>query len=119
MSLFQIAFVPLCIATAIWFLVRVLRGNLPRQQGVLWVVIWTAAAILIAIPSAASFLAHALGIGRGSDLVFYVAILSGLSACVYFYNRYRRLEIMLTELARQHALEHARPGPGPDSQNTP
>ena len=31
--------------------------------------------------------------GTGADLVFYLAIVSGLVACLYFYSRYRRLEL--------------------------
>ena len=41
---------------------------------------------------------------------FVVALLGGLFACCYFYDRYRRLEIALTELVRREAIDHAREG---------
>jgi hypothetical protein len=60
-------------------------------------------------------MALALGIGRGADLVFYSAVLAGLGACLYFYNRYRRLEILVTELVRRDAMEHPQRGANPDA----
>lgn len=113
MSLFQAVFVPLCGAVASWFLTLMLRGRLSRRQGLVWLFVWGLAAALIAVPNTASSLAGLLGIGRGSDLVFYLAILTGLFVTVHFYNRYRRLEETVTELARQHALERAVRGPLP------
>ena len=61
----------------------------------------------IAVPDLPGLAARALGIGRGADLVFYLAILAGLVACRYFYNRYRRLENVVTELARAIAIADA------------
>lgn len=110
MNPFQAVFAPLCGAVAIWFLTLMLRGKLPRRQCLGWFLVWGLAGVSIATPKAASSLAVFLGIGRGSDLVFYFAILAGLSACVYFYNRYRSLEISVAELTRQHAIDHARKG---------
>ena len=51
-----------------------------------------------------SIAASWLGIGRGSDLVFYCAILLGLLSCFHFYRRYRALEIIVTELVRLSAI---------------
>ena len=66
--------------------------------------------MLIAVPRAASVVAGWLGIGRGSDLVFYAAVLAGVAACLYFYQRYRRLEVLCTELLRRESLRHAERG---------
>jgi hypothetical protein len=110
MNLFQIVFIPVCAALAIRAAVRVWRHRLPRRLGMLLATGWTVAALLIAKPDAASLLAGWLGIGRGADAITYLAILAGLFAGCYFYDRYRRLEIVLTELIRRDALHDAKQG---------
>lgn len=39
-----------------------------------------------------------------------LALVAGLAAWVYFYNRYRELEILLTDVIRRKAVERARRG---------
>lgn len=118
MNLFQCILVPVCVLGAALCLVGVARGHLSRRQGFFWAVLWGAGAGLIALPNSTTAVASLLGIGRGADLVFYLAILAGLWTSVYFYSRYRRLEILLTELARRQALQHPRRGGGPKDGTT-
>lgn len=107
---FQSIFVPLCALLAIHAALRLWRRRVPRRWGILLVLAWTAAACLIAIPDATLVLAGWLGIGRGADLVMYLAVLGGLFACYYFYDRYRRIEILLTELVRRDAIDRVEKG---------
>jgi hypothetical protein len=46
-----------------------------------------------------------MGIGRGTDLVMYLAVLAGIVVTRYFYSRMRRLENLLTEVVRDIALK--------------
>jgi small membrane protein len=110
MNLFQSIFVPLCALLAIHAVLRLWRRRVPRRWGMFQVVAWTAAAGLIARPDATLVLASWLGIGRGADLVMYLAVLAGLFACYYFYDRYRRMEILLTDLVRGDAIDRAEEG---------
>ena len=69
----------------------------------------TIAGILLAIfPNLSSRVAAVLHVGRGTDLIFYVAILAGLFIASNFYFRFKRQEEMLIALARRSALDHAR-----------
>jgi hypothetical protein len=104
MRLFQLIFVPLCAGASLLILSRGLYGRVPRRNALLWSLLFLAAAIAIALPSTTASVASWLGIGRGADLVFYLAILAGLAASVYFYSQNRRLEILITTLARSQAL---------------
>lgn len=54
-----------------------------------------------------------VGIGCGADLVFYLAILGGVSVCFYFYQRSRQLENLITELIRREAVRNAEFGSRP------
>ena len=109
-SVFQCVFVPSCAVLAIHAAVRVWQRRVPRRWGTALVVVWAAAAWLIAQPDATRVLAGWLGVGRGADLVMYLGLLGGLFACYYFYGRYRRIEILLTELVRCNAIDRAEKG---------
>lgn len=106
-SAFQIFFVPVCALLALRTGLRTWSGRIPRLSGVLGILIWSAATIAIALPGLTIRVAKMLGIGRGADLVFYLAILGGVSVCFYFYQRSRRLENLITELVRREAVRTA------------
>lgn len=63
----------------------------------------------IAFPDATTVVAHALGVGRGTDLLLYVWILTGGFALLLLYGRIRRAEQRLTRLTRELALRDASP----------
>ena len=51
--------------------------------------------------------ANAIGIGRGVDLLFYISILFGIIGFIVLYAKYRKLELLLTELIRNEAIRSA------------
>ncbi len=77
---FQAIFVPLCALLALRALLRTWGGRVPRLSGVLGILIWSSAAIAIALPDLTSLVAKAVGINRGADLVLYLAILGNENA---------------------------------------
>ncbi|WP_347243014.1 DUF2304 domain-containing protein [Thermogutta sp.] len=107
MNLFQIVFVPLCTLAAINQLLRLRRGQTSWLAGLFWFFVWAAGAVAIAYPPITSLAAKVFGITRGSDLVLYLVTLGLLVFLRVFYNRYRRLENMVTQLAREMALNQA------------
>jgi len=62
---------------------------------------------LVAFPGASTRVANFLGVGRGTDLILYVAVLGGLFVASNFYFRFKRQEEALIALARQSAIDHA------------
>lgn len=118
---FQAFFVPFCALLALRAILRIWSGHVPKVSGVLEVIIWSSAAMAIALPDLTSVIAKSVGIHRGADLVFYLAILGGVSACSYFYQRNRQLENVITELVRRDAVRNARFGSLPpiDEPNYP
>ncbi len=115
MNLFQEIFVPLCAAMAALIVARAFCRQISRRQALVWTLAWLTAGGFIADPNASIRVAQWLGIGRGSDLIFYLAILAGMVALVHFQNRYLRLEIAIAELIRRDAIDHAQRGAGQDS----
>ena len=107
MTSFQwIAFVVLGISFVITLTLTVRRRIAPRV-GFGWGLLWIAAAIAIARPSITAAIAHFLGIGRGADLVLYIAILAMVFGFFAVYVRLRRIESELTKVVRELAIRSA------------
>ncbi|MDX1909631.1 MAG: DUF2304 domain-containing protein [Bacteroidia bacterium] len=66
-----------------------------------------AALVFTLILDTSTQLAQWLGVGRGVDLVTYVALLTLSVVCVGLYLRIARLEQQLTTLVRAQALQQA------------
>ncbi len=107
MTSFQwIAFVVLGISFVITLTLTVRRRIAPRV-GFAWGMLWIAAAVAIARPELTATVARALGIGRGTDLVLYVAILAMVFGFFAVYVRMRRIESDLTKIVRELAIRNA------------
>jgi hypothetical protein len=101
-----IAFVVLGISFAITLTLTVRRTIAPRV-GFAWGMLWIAAAIAIARPELTATVARFLGIGRGTDLVLYIAILAMVFGFFAMYVRMRRIESDLTKIVRELAIRSA------------
>lgn len=66
-----------------------------------------AAGVFIIFPDLTLTIARFLGVGRGSDLVFYVSILAFWFVLLKLYSRQRRLEQQLTKILRNQSIESA------------
>lgn len=66
-----------------------------------------AGATLVIFPDITSSLAHALGVGRGVDLIFYFCILFFIFIILKLYARIRRLEQMMTKVIRNNSIAGA------------
>jgi hypothetical protein len=69
-------------------------------------------AAMIVAPDWTNYAAHLVGVGRGVDLFFYLAILGFAFAGLIFYSKIRDLDEKITRLVRSIAVEKAE---GPDS----
>lgn len=67
-----------------------------------------AGVVMVLWPGLLSALAQLVGIGRGADLLFYLAIVAGLLYVVNEYKRSVQQARTVTQLARELALTEAR-----------
>ena len=104
MTTFQVVGLPLVGLLAVVTLVAMVRHAINGRAGTAWLLLWVAAAVAIAKPSITAVIAHALGIGRGADLVFYCSILGMLVAFFLVYTRFKRMEREITRLVRHLAI---------------
>jgi hypothetical protein len=78
-------------------------------EAVLWSSIWLTGLVLITVPDATTVLAHALGIGRGVDVVIYLSIPFGFYLVFRLYEKIDRLNRDLTKVVRHLALSDRTP----------
>jgi small membrane protein len=60
-----------------------------------------------------------LGVGRGTDLLFYLAVLAGYAAILVILAKFRRLERQITLLTREIAILTARREDDESSNSSP
>jgi hypothetical protein len=63
--------------------------------------------VLVAFPGLSSALARLMGVGRGADLITYLAIVGGLFAAANLYFRSRRSDRQLAQVVRELAILQA------------
>ncbi|MBY0506081.1 MAG: DUF2304 domain-containing protein [Bryobacteraceae bacterium] len=61
----------------------------------------------VALPDHTTAVAHFLGVGRGTDLLLYLSLVTGGYTILLLYRRTRQLERKLTEHIRAMAIERA------------
>ncbi len=105
MNTFQSTAIILLIGLLLWILRNLRRGKTPPLTAFAWMGLTVLAMFTILNPETTVTLAAILGIGRGSDLVFYIAIVGGFVGFYACYIQFRRLESKLTILIRQLALQ--------------
>jgi hypothetical protein len=84
-----------------------LRGTVRKRVVVFWLALWGVGSTAIVWPHSTALVAHALGIGRGADLLLYSTALVMIVAFFYVYSRFRRVERQLTLLVRRLAIQNA------------
>ena len=72
------------------------------------------AALLVVRPSVATHLAHMVGIGRGVDLIRYLAIPALALLILLLFARTRELNLKLTAAVREMALANPHVNAAPD-----
>lgn len=107
MTALQTLIVLLFVTLSVLTLSAGLRGTVPKRVVAAALLLWMFGGVATVWPHTVADLAHALGVGRGADLLFYMTTLSLAVACSYMYARFRRVERQLTLLVRRLAMDAA------------
>jgi len=104
--IFQVIFV-LFVLFAIWnVFVRRRDGALGPKATLFWMLFWFAVGLIIIWPNVVQKLADHIGIGRGVDMVIYIAIASVFFLIFKMNVKIEGLKRDLTEVVRKEALSH-------------
>ena len=102
MTKFQV----LGIASLLFILISYLRKFRRPALDKLFIGLLMATGIFFVLdPEVTNQLAHFLGIGRGADLIFYLAILGFGYITLLLYSKIKKLEDQLTQIVRKQSLE--------------
>lgn len=93
------------IVAGLWIYLQFLRSR--SRDRFFVVALFVGSALLVLMPDVASHLAVALHVGRGVDLVMYLAILFLGLLNLTMYSRFRHLKQQLIKLARHTAIAEA------------
>lgn len=93
------------IAGIIWRLaLRLKAKEISTKQFCGWLLIWLVALVVVVWPNLTVRLANLVGVGRGSDLVIYLAVIFIIYFLFRLLLRIENIEKNLTKLTRTEAL---------------
>jgi len=107
MTMFQLLSVTALGLLLGWEFISLSRRSVRRAFWGLRCITWTAAIVAIVFPELVTRIALTVGIRRGADLVMYAMALAFLGTTFFFYSRYVRLQVQITELVRHLAIMEA------------
>lgn len=84
---------------------RAKQGAISRREAVAWSGLWIVAAAVVIRPEISSLLAHSVGIGRGSDLAMYLAVIVLFVMVFNLFVQHHRQQREITDLVRREALK--------------
>jgi hypothetical protein len=84
---------------------RYRRGGLSFRQLALWSLLWLGVAAVASRPDAATIVARRLGVGRGADVVVYLALAAAFYLLFRLLARLEDHERQITRLTRELALK--------------
>ena len=106
MSLLQILAIIFCLF-ALWRVVaKFRRQEIKPVELSMWLIFWLAVAVAFITPESLTKLANLLGIGRGADLVLYVAVVAVFYLMFRIFVRLEKMERDITKVVRKNALEN-------------
>lgn len=80
------------------------RKELATRVFLLVSIFWVAVSVVVLLPQSTEMLAQLLGVGRGVDVVLYIAVLVLTYLVFRLYVRIEKLEREITTLVREIAL---------------
>jgi hypothetical protein len=99
--------IPIIIACLLLFAVYVGTKRLSGLQTLAVLVLVLAGIVLVIMPDLSTKIANVLGVGRGTDLLFYFALLGGFFIASNFYFRFKQQEQTLIHIVRHIAIDRA------------
>ncbi len=107
MNLIQILAIIFCLF-ALWRVVlKFRRRELKVSEFIMWLIFWLAVGVAFVTPESLTKLANLLGIGRGADLVLYVAVVVVFYLMFRIFVRLENMEKNITKVVRKKAIDQA------------
>lgn len=105
MTSFQIALLSLALAGAGTGVALVSKNIIGRATGAVLLVLIALGAVFTVVPNWTSAIAHAIGVGRGTDLILYLLVIGSSTGFLVLYVKLRAVRREVTLLVRKIALD--------------
>lgn len=101
----QTALIALFAAIILKTILRFRAGDLNWKELGFWLIFWLAAAAIVISPDSTFYLANKVGIGRGADLIVYVALVLLFIMVFGLTIKLEKMNRNITKLTRKEALD--------------
>lgn len=88
--------------------IRFYSKDLNLKELIFWSLLWIGMIVLVFIPGKTNFLAKVLGMERGNDAMFFLAIVALFYASYRLYVKANEQEKEITKLVRSLALKNVK-----------
>lgn len=105
MLIIQTALIALFAAIILKTILRFRAGDLNWKELIFWLIFWAAAATIVISPDSTFYLANKVGIGRGADLIIYVALVLLFFMVFDLTIKMEKINKNITKLTRKEALD--------------
>ena len=102
--IYQYLGVVIGILAVIIAIIRFRDGKTSSAMLIFWVVIWSVISLVSVFPETTTVFANLFGIGRGLDLILILGLIASYYLIFKLYTLIEKLEMEITELVRQIAL---------------
>ena len=102
--IYQYLSVLIGILAVIIAIIRFRDGKTSSSMLIFWIVIWSVISLLSVFPETTTIFANLFGIGRGLDLILILGLIASYYLIFKLYTLIEKLEMEITELVRQIAL---------------
>lgn len=122
MIIAQVFLISLVVAAMVLVVIRYRQRKIASSGFLMWLALWVVATGIILFPESTIWIARAVGIGRGVDLVLYVSVILTLYLIFRLYVRIEQVERGMTQVIRAIALRDSdtvNPNEKKDPQSPP
>jgi len=107
MLLIQIVLIIFCLLALIKVWSRYRAGDITAWWLVFWLVFWALVGIVAYQPDATMYFARLLGVGRGADVVVYLALALLFFLFFKLMVKVEKIDKKITKLVRENALSNS------------
>lgn len=108
LALIKIIFTVFAIFAWSRVLIRFRTKDLNIKEFIFWSLIWSVMIVLVFIPGKTNFLAKTIGMDRGNDAMFFLAIVALFYATYRLYVKINEQDKEITRLVRALALKNVK-----------
>lgn len=103
--IFQLIVVLFAIATIFNILQMKQKGSLTPRASLFWVLFWFAVAGAVIRPDSIQMIARTFGIGRGSDFVLYISVITLFFLVFRLHIKIEKINRDVTKVVREKSLK--------------